>query len=196
LIDRFRHALDLERNRFDRLRLAAFGSGEALIDVGQRAFDAFFPRAFKHGVQFRRDFFAHILRHRIEALLEHGAHGFGFLRRAALFDTRAERGDRFSSVRIAVLAVDSVSSSLSAKRCSALVQRLYRAIDFFDLRAAGAVVLDARHARFERGERAVRGLDVGFAFERGEALGDVLLRLAQIGEINRRLIGRRHPQPA
>jgi hypothetical protein len=88
LIDRFRHALDLDRDRFDRLRLPALGGGEAVVDVGERAFKARALRVLKRCVHLRRE----VVAHGIEALLEHRAQRFGF--RRAGFHARSERGHR------------------------------------------------------------------------------------------------------
>lgn len=51
LVDAFAHALDLKRDRLDRLRLAALCCSEATVHIRQRAFKPFARNAFQRRLQ-------------------------------------------------------------------------------------------------------------------------------------------------
>src|SRR5690606_3333319 len=184
LINRLRHALDLDRDRLDRLRLAAFGGGKAAVHIRQRLFDAF--AADHDGLQFLGDFFANRLRHRIEALLEHRADRFGLVRRAAaLFDAGVERGDRLFDVADRRVGGGFRFIELISQTLQRAVERFNRVADLINLGRVGCRRFNAGDARFERGEGPVERAIVALGFKRGEALCDILLSLAEVAEVNR-----------
>ena len=132
---------------------------------------------------------------RVEPLLQHRAHGFGFLRAPrALLDARAERGDSFFQRADRGVGGDSRfrrcarSGAAAPRPASSPRHRLLR---------ASRRRFDSRQTRASNAASAsVTGLASRLGFERGEALGDILLRVAQIGQIDRARRRRRCLQPA
>ena len=201
LVDGLRHALDLERDRFDRLRLAAFGGGEAAVDVGERAFEAFAADAVERGLQLAGEFVraspticetdCAMVSSRCSSMARTASVS---CTRAALLDARAERGDGLLQRADGGVGGGLGFGDALGQPLQRLVQRLHRAVDMVEL-VVRRVSTPARR-RFERRQRIGHGAGVGLGLERGEAFGDVLLRLTQFGEIDARRLRRRCPRPA
>ena len=131
------------------------------------------------------------MRHGVEPLLKQRAHRLGFHHAAAaLFKARAKRGDGFfqradRGVGGGLGFVQPLSQALQRA-----VERTHGFADLIDLGRPGRRGFDRGDARFERGERVTKRTRFGLCFERGEAFGYVVLRVAQIADVHRaRLAG-------